>query len=206
MKQQKVFGIGFHRSGTTSLQTALEELGYRVVGMREAEWQAYADGDFTKIEQTIQSFDGFRDMPWPLLYERLYETVPNAKFILTYREPESWARSCSGNYKDRPRAMFPVIYGVDVFAGNEPRCIEVYNKHLAEVRAFFSDKPDSFLEIDLTAGARWQPLCEFLNEPVPARDFPHANNRPKSLLTKIYHRVLRSVAPGRHRRLVRDKK
>ena len=86
MTKQKVFGIGFHRSGTTSFQTALEELGYSVIGMRPTEWRAYAMGDYETLMTAVNAFDGFRDMPWPLLYEYLYKNVPDAKFVLTYRD------------------------------------------------------------------------------------------------------------------------
>lgn len=148
MKTQKVFGVGFHRTGTTTLQTCLEELGYRVVGMREAEWKAYTHDDHDTIRDTVSAFDGFRDMPWPLLYRHLYESVPYAKFILSYRDPESWAKSCAGNYKFRHYEMFGPIYGFDIFEGNENRAKEVYLRHIDDVRSFFSDKPDVFLEKD----------------------------------------------------------
>jgi hypothetical protein len=86
MKKQKVFGIGFHRTGTTTLQTALETLGYTVVRMRSKEWEAYTAEDFGSINEAVKEFDGFRDMPWPLFYETLAEIYPNAKFILTLRD------------------------------------------------------------------------------------------------------------------------
>ena len=205
MNRQKVFAIGFHRTGTTSLQTALEEFGYSVVGMRSNEWSVYVSGELDALWPTVQEFDGFRDMPWPLLYRWLYKNVSGAKFILTYRDPINWARSCVGNYKDRPYEMFPVIYGFDVFAGNEARAIEIYERHIAEVRRFFEDKPDSFLEVDVTEGMQWQTLCDFLDESLPERAFPHANKRPQNSFRKLYYRLLRYLSPKRYRRMVRDK-
>jgi len=205
VKTQKVFGIGFHRTGTTTLQTALEELGYKVVGMRQTEWNAYTQGDLDTIRETVAAFDGFRDMPWPLLYRHLYETVPNAKFILSYRDPDSWVRSCAGNYKSQSQGMFQPIYGFDVFIGNEDRAKEVYLHHIDEVRAFFLAKPDIFLEKDFTNDPQWADLCEFLSEPEPARDFPHANKRPTSLLGKLYHNGYRMIAPRAYKSWVRDK-
>lgn len=205
MKRHKVFGIGFHRTGTTSLQTGLEELGYSVIGMRPREWRAYASGDYEYLLRTVENFDGFRDMPWPLLYEFLYKNVPDAKFILTYRAPESWAQSCTGNYKSRPHEMFPVIYGFEQFEGNETRAKAIYSRHLDAVRAFFSDKPGVFLEHDFTADPSWARLCEFLLEPVPARPFPHANRRPQALITKAAHKVFRKAAPTRYKKWVRDR-
>lgn len=205
MSKTKVFGIGFHRTGTTSLQTALEELGYKVIGMRKEDWLAFEENRMDEIRTVVNAHDGFRDMPWPLLYQWLYENWPDAKFILTYRDSASWAASCSGNYKQRPYRMFRKIYQTEVFKGNEERCIEIYEQHIQEVRAYFSDKPDQFLELDITKVRDWKQLCEFLEEPIPSRDFPHANNRPKSLTQKIYLRLLRYIAPQRYKSLVRDK-
>lgn len=205
MKKQKVFGIGFHRTGTTSFQTALETLGYRVVGMRPGEWDAYERGDYEQLHATVDEFDGFRDMPWPLLYQFLYEKYPDARFVLTWRDPEAWARSCSGNYKDREYPMFPVIYGFRQFAGNESRAIEVYKRHVEDVRKFFADKPNSFLEHDFTTNPNWSALCNFLSQPEPNRPFPHANKRPKNLIGKFFHKSFKVAAPDRYRKWVRDK-
>ena len=203
---KKVFCIGFHRTGTTTFQTALEELGYKVVGMRKSEWDAYATGNYEQVIECIKQFDGFRDMPWPLMYQWLYEAYPDAQFVLSRREPTPWVASCVGNYKDRPYEMFPVIYGFEVFEGNEEVAKRVYRKHLEDVRAFFKDKPGKLLDIDFTKESRWQPLCEFLGEPVPDRSFPHANKRPTTLWSRIYLKSLKAMFPNYYRRIARDKK
>jgi hypothetical protein len=53
--------------------------------------------------------------------------------------------------------------------------IKQYYDTSKEIRRFFSDKQDQFLEIDICAGAGWEPLCKFLEVPVPSETFPHAN-------------------------------
>ena len=206
MKDFKVFGIGFHRTGTTTLQTCLEEFGYKVTGMREKDWKAYVQKDYREISDSIAMHDGFRDMPWPLMYRYLYENISNAKFILSYRDTESWLKSCSGNYKSSEYSMFRTIYGFDIFRGNENIAKEVYKKHIEDVRKFFLDKPGVFLEKDFTKDHSWEDLSKFLSEPIPRRDFPHANKRPKSFWSKVYHRIYRSVAPSSYKTWVRDKK
>lgn len=205
-KSRKVFCIGFHRTGTTTFQTALEELGYKVVGMRKPEWDAYATGDYEAIRECINQFDGFRDMPWPLMYQSLYEAYPDSQFVLSHREPASWISSCVGNYKDRPYDMFPVIYGFEVFEGNEETAKKRYLKHIEDVRVFFSDKPGKLLDIDFTMESHWQPLCEFLGEPVPDRPFPHANKRPTTLWSRVYLKLLKVMFPKYYRRIARDKR
>lgn len=205
MAQRKVFAIGFHRTATTSFQTALEELGYKVVGHRPQDWDAFEEMRWDDLVPTIEAFDAFRDMPWPLLYRWLHKRYPDARFVLTYRDPESWAASCSGNCKDRPYKMFPNIYGFAVFRGNEAIAKQRYMKHIEEVRAYFRKFPDSFLEVDLVADPRWGPICQFLGEPVPSRPFPHANRRPKTFPQKVRMALLRKFAPSHYRSRVRDK-
>lgn len=205
MKPHKVFCLGFHRSGTTSFQTALEELGYRVVGMRRFEWDAYAEGNYDKIQECIKSFDAFRDMPWPLMYQWLFENVPNAKFVLTTRDADSWVESCRTTYKNSTHPMISSIYGVQSFTGNEEHCKRIYLEHIERVRSFFKGRDDIFLEIDLARKAEWAPLCQLLGEPVPGRHFPHAHRRPRTLLGRAVMRGIRWTAPTLHRRLSRDK-
>jgi hypothetical protein len=189
MKELKVFGLGFHRTGTTSLQTALEELGYRVIGMRESEWHAFEKGDDKLIWQAVNQYDGFRDMPWPLMYEWLDANIKNARFVLTYRDPESWARSCSNFYKDRPHPMFKTIYGFDSFAGNEEIAIRRYQSHLDSVRAYFADRDEKLLEVNWEAGDGWRELCSFLDERIPNRTFPTANKGAYSLSAKVVRKM-----------------
>jgi hypothetical protein len=203
--RSKVFCLGFHRTGTTTFQTALERLGYRVIGMRDSDWSAYETGDLERIRQAVREHDAFRDMPWPLLYEWLEGIYPAARFVLTLRETGSWLRSCEATYKARPHRMFRRIYGFDHFAGNEERAREVYEAHIAAVRDHFADRPDRFLEIDFTAGEGWEKLCTFLDEPVPGSPFPHANAGEFTLVGKARRKLLKWFRPAEYRRRVRDR-
>jgi hypothetical protein len=58
--------------------------------------------------------------------------------------------------------------------GNEAIYRARYDRHNAEVRAFFREHPGSLLVMDVTQGQGWPELCGFLGHPVPARAFPHA--------------------------------
>ncbi len=203
---RKIFCIGFHRTGTTTFQTALEELGFDVIGMTKPAWDAYELDDRETLHGIIRSHDAFRDMPWPLMYRWLYEAYPEATFVLTHRSSDSWLASCSGNYKNRPYRMFEVIYGFDVFMGNELRAADVYKRHLHDVREFFADKPGKLLDVDLTQVNDWKLLCDFLGKEPPKRAFPHANRRPRSMVARAYLKFLKKVFPGRYKQIARDKK
>ena len=205
MKKVKVFGLGFHRSGTTSLQTALEELGFSVVGMRDSDWQAYENEDFSAILDTVREFDGFRDMPWPLLFEWLDSNIKDAKFILTYRDPVDWTKSCSNFFRSRSYRMFDSIYGFDEFAGNESTAVARYLFHIDQVREYFKDRPGRYLEVCWQDGDGWAEICSFLDEPIPSRPFPRANRGAYSVLKRIGRKMIYRFLPYYYRRSVRDK-
>ena len=57
--------------------------------------------------------------------------------------------------------------------------LAVYNAHNEGVLAYFKDRPDDLLVLDIAKGEGWEPLCKFLGCPVPAAPFPHANNKLK---------------------------
>ena len=49
--------------------------------------------------------------------------------------------------------------------------ISVYERHNEEVRDAFG--PDRLLDFEVSSG--WEPLCTFLDVPVPESDFPRVN-------------------------------
>ena len=62
-----VLGIGWHKTGTTSLGFALELLGYRVQDSAIDRRPLYRN----RIDQIIEQLNGYdacQDCPWNLLY------------------------------------------------------------------------------------------------------------------------------------------
>ncbi len=173
---RKVFCIGFHKTGTTSLHRALSQLGYRVCGLRKDLVAPLLSGDPAPIREAVRAFDAFEDNPWPLLFRQLDEAVPGSRFILTLREEDAWWASVLRHFGGRSSAMRQLVYGADA---GDPRGREAvyrarYRRHLAEVRGHFAGRAD-LLEIDLARGDGWGALCGFLGHPVPDAPFPHAN-------------------------------
>ena len=58
---------------------------------------------------------------------------------------------------------------------------------------YFADRPGDLLEIDISRGGGWEPLCAFLGEPVPDVAFPRSNSAEgrKSLGHRIRRRLKR---------------
>ena len=99
----EVVGAGLGRTGTKSLQAALDLLGYKTyhfVSPNHAEqWASLAQGTGTTSDDVLEMIaeEGFTatcDQPTADLYAEQLEKYPNAKVILTVRDqPEQWVRS-----------------------------------------------------------------------------------------------------------------
>jgi hypothetical protein len=159
----KVFCIGFWKTGTTSIYQAFNILGYRagrliLVGKEPKQgWLPYIKNC---------NYDAFTDDPMSFIYKDLDAAFPNSKFILTEREKQSFAKSY-----------------INYFEGTEfektsdevDEVLEKYEKHNQDVKEYFKDRKDQLLVINVIGGEEWEPLCSFLNKPIPRHSFPHKN-------------------------------
>jgi len=177
LKKTKVFCIGFHKTGTTSIQVALRTLGYRVTGPNGVQDPKIAENIHRLIEETVPQFDAFQDNPWPIVYKELDEKYPGSKFILLMRNPDSWIKSQVGHFGLSQTPMRRWIYGDNAGCpqGNEAIYLRRYLQHNMEVLLHFRDRPQDLLVMDLGKGDGWEKLCPFLGERIPGRPFPHVN-------------------------------
>jgi Sulfotransferase domain len=171
----KVFGIGFHKTATTSLAQALSYLGYRVTGPNWVDRPDIADVVYDLAFDLANTFDAFQDNPWPILYKELDQEFPGSKFILTLRPSGDWMRSVLNHFDEKETPMRKWIYGVGCPRGNENVYITRYERHNREALEYFKDRSEQLLVLDITAGEGWEKLCPFLGKAVPAIRFPCAN-------------------------------
>ena len=176
----KIFGIGFHKTGSTSLAVALEQLGYRVTGPNGVQDPDIEHNVRAMVHSLVDEYDAFQDNPWPIVFEELDERYPRSKFILTVRDPGSWIRSQVRHFGTNETPMRRWIYGVGAPKGNEDVYVARYNKHVQDVLAHFTGRPDDLLVIDIVSGDGWEGLCGFLSKDVPDKPFPHANKARSS--------------------------
>ncbi|MDH4113456.1 MAG: hypothetical protein OEV60_12390 [Actinomycetota bacterium] len=176
--EPKVFGIGFHKTGTTSLGAALRVLGYRVTGPNGV----HRTGMNTEMAmatalELLPKFDAFQDNPWAMLFREMDREAPGSKFVMTVRPDEEWLRSVVGHFGPRSTPMREWIYGAGLGSpiGHEDLYLERYRRHNREVLEHFSDRPNDLLVMDITRGDGWDVLCPFLGLDVPSQAFPHAN-------------------------------
>jgi hypothetical protein len=94
----KVFGIGMGKTGTTSLERAFVDFGYRIGPQPKFErhFDEWFRGDNGKLLADIRRFEAFQDVPFclPGTYRLLFEHFPRAKYVLTVRDSsEQWYNS-----------------------------------------------------------------------------------------------------------------
>ncbi len=200
----EVIGAGFGRTGTTSLKVALERLGfnkcYHMFEVIETPsdatfWQTaaqnQAEGEPTDFTTAFEGYKATLDWPGCTFYKELMTTYPDAKVLLTVRDPESWYASAQAtiyqsnqmSQETLPEPMRPFIKMVKTllwehtFNGrfeDKAYAIEVFNTHIEEVKR--TVPPEKLLVYSVKEG--WEPLGQFLNVSVPTDEpFPHLNDR-----------------------------
>jgi hypothetical protein len=131
------------------------------------------------------------------VFEKLYGSFRQSRFIYTTRPLESWTRSMTWHWLrnygvidfDAIRALlatgdaFPFGRAfADLHLSlyfNRPSLEAAYHAHDLRVRTFFQDKPrHRFLELNVFAGDGWAALCQFLERPTPTQPFPWENRSP----------------------------
>ncbi|MCU7835985.1 MAG: hypothetical protein KZQ83_12140 [gamma proteobacterium symbiont of Taylorina sp.] len=202
-KKKKVFVIGMSKTGTTSMETLLDNVGYRVC---RGHWNnkdtnylcaCYNYNDINEILNITKYYDAFADVPWggTLLYEELVKLYPEAYFILTTRSTDNWYESLVKMYEqfddnlettmDTMRSFgaygnylfFRKMFAIDNLANSETKMKQYYNKYNQGVRKFFKNNEFNFMEIDITKkGFEPSVILEYINKPLNSNiNMPHAN-------------------------------
>ena len=118
----KVFIIGLSKTGTTSMAAALSMLNYKVKDYNFTQINKIANKSFTKGD--LKNIDAAGDITVVSCYKMLDAMFPGSKFILTYREMNSWLKSAEFNftkeimkkYKNTPEnIIFNAVYGCSYF-------------------------------------------------------------------------------------------
>jgi len=205
----KLIGASLPRTASLTQKVALEMLGagpcYHMVNVLAdldlvPLWRtAYeGNGDWDRI------FDGFQstvDWPGGYFYRELMDKYPDAKVLLSVRDPEAWARS-----------MRDTVWGIacgDVMIAHLSRAVEQINPkwhaYMELVRRLLWQERGTFADFDhstpggLIEGFHryvetvksdvpsdrllvwqtkdgWEPLCEFLEVDVPDVPLPYLND------------------------------
>lgn len=177
-KKGLIIGVGFQKTGTSTLREALKIIGYKVKDTTGRATIPILKGNWKKVQNILDGYDAVEDTPWFYIYKELDKLYPNSKFILTYREPESWYKSVARHIGKLRAPKHEWLYGrgKGLPKDDKENTLEVYNNHITEVREYFKNRPNDFLEIDFIKGDKWEKICNFLGKNIPDTIFPHANN------------------------------
>ena len=194
-RKKKVFIVGFHKTGTSSMGKALQLLGYTVCGsLREAYNCKDQDNNFLdflleKAKTNLNKYNAFQDTPWFLLYKELYTMYPDAYFILTTRNTRNWIKSIQKHFGKGKFKFHDKIYGSFDSFTHESTYVKIYEQHNSDVKKFFSDK-GNFKVIDIKH-FNWEQLCGFLGHDKPFWNFPHTNR--SSARGSLYNWIKRLI-------------
>lgn len=177
---EKVFGIGWAKTGTTTLGKVFEALGYKHKTQDFTLLDDFMQGSYKNLNQVIKEYDSFEDWPWLVMFKQLDALYPNSKFILTIRDPKDWISSFrnmlknekSSDYTNKSRSF---LYGLSFPNVSDEKLLYRYNYHIAEVKNYFRYRTNDLLIVDWSKGDDWEKICDFLNKKIPNKPFPHAN-------------------------------
>ncbi len=197
----KVIGAGFGRTGTLSLKTALEQLGFapchhmfEVLAnpSQAAGWLAAARGEPVDWQVLLAGYHAQVDWPGCALWRELLDAFPDAKVVLSVRDLDSWydsfrstiVRSLTEVEVPDTAPDFQVVRQMSVetvvqrsLGGADPTdraaVIAAHERHIDAVRA--TVPAQRLLEFRVTDG--WEPLCAHLGVAVPDEPFPNVNDR-----------------------------
>jgi hypothetical protein len=227
----KVIGAGFGRTGTSSLKGALEELGfgpcYHMTDVFENPghagfWRAAWRGGPADWDVFLGPYQATVDWPGCTFYEELMERQPDAKVLLSVRDPERWYESTRNTIYELGKASTGSAFSRLGFAllsqlafgrfktGQGPMTEEIVWR--GTFRGRFEDK-DHAIEVfnrhneevqrrvpkgrllvyEVKEG--WGPLCEFLGVEEPDKPFPHLNDTADVRRLIMVLRVLSVAAP-----------
>lgn len=228
----KVIGAGFGRTGTLSLKTALEKLGFgpcyhMVEVMAHPEHAAFwagaadrsAEGQPVNWEEVFTGYEATVDWPGCVFYEELMQSYPEAKVLLSVRDPEKWYESVRNTFlrgmgdsslmrtlmfevlpvavpSMRPvYAMIRKVIFERTLKGHswedKEQAIKAFERHVEEVKERVP--ADKLLVYEVTQG--WEPLCAFLEVDTPDEPFPRRNDS-QEFRKMMRRQMLSSLAPA----------
>lgn len=198
----EIIGPGLGRTGTSSLKHALVHLGfgpchhmYEVRDRPELlpDWEAAARGEPVDWDKVFHGYRSQVDWPGARYWRELARHFPEARVILSVRDPDAWFDSVQATITPflAARGTHPTPHinaiaemgqqtiAVQVFddrISDRAHATRVFREHIAAVQ---SEIPAGrLLTLDLAEG--WQPLCDFLEVDVPDMPFPAPIRRRSS--------------------------
>ncbi|GAB7364535.1 hypothetical protein MBLNU230_g5342t1 [Neophaeotheca triangularis] len=144
------------------------------------------------FDRLLWRYQAVTDIPAVLFADELLAAYPDAKVILTERDESAWVRSMQNSfYKVLSWKSWPLVEMIDslhasyfipqvrhslrILTSGDVHDMQAlrrgYQAHNAHIRAVVPD--DRLLVYHVSQG--WEPLCKFLDKPVPREAMPNVN-------------------------------
>lgn len=191
-----VFAIGLNKCGTTSLDLAFKELGWSSLHgpykFNQAVNRALKQGK--KILNFLPGFNMFSDIFYPVnlnppdehscmvfsnrqkFFEIIDKQYPGSKFICNIRNKKDWLASRKRHVEKNQKSP---NYKYDWLTIEEDAWSEEYDIHYNIIFKYFQDRQD-FLVINFDETPSYENLCQFLQVPIPEKEFPRRNTSKKN--------------------------
>jgi Sulfotransferase domain len=203
----KVIGAGLPRTGTLSQKVALEMLGfgpcYHMVNVLTnlplaKQWEAAMDED-VDWDEVFGEHEATVDWPGSFFYRELADFYPDAKIVLSTRDPEAWEKSMRSTiwdtlyghspaahvskarelvdpaWREYIRLMTRMWAAAGIFSGAEIRPGQLGDAIARYQEQVQRNIPEERLLVWSVADG-WEPLCAFLEVDVPDAQFPRLND------------------------------
>lgn len=184
----RIFGIGMHKTGTTSLHHALNILGCDSAHWPSAHWakKIWREMNTAGRSPTVESHYSLCDLPISNLFRKLDLAYPGSKFILTIRSERSWIESVRRHWQPDTNP-FRELWDTDPFTHiihnatygrtdfHEATFLRAYRQHNNRVLNHFRERPNDLLVLDMVMDSdrqSWKRLCSFLNRRLPPAVIP----------------------------------
>jgi hypothetical protein len=189
----KVVGSGLGRTGTKSMQTALNMLGvgpcHHMVEVfshpQSMPWWIDASEGRPNWDLIFKDYRSMVDYPGAAYWKELADHYPEAKVLHTVRDPDKWF--------DSTQATIFAPQGAAARADGDSVQTRFFNSFIGDLRPHLADRaymtdffrkhteavkaaiaPERLLVFEVGEG--WERLCKFLGVPVPAEPYPSENS------------------------------
>ena len=163
-------------------------------------WEELREGGSTNLSKLFHGYQASVDFPAAIYYREFLDEYPDAKVILTVRDADKWYESASHTiFRKIPAIITGIMRILAIFSAKYKAMLRAL-KYAREIvhDSFFQGKthdgeackriyhewnlkvqqsvpPDKLLVFEVKDG--WEPLCRFLEVPVPDAPFPRSNSR-----------------------------
>ncbi|MCJ1394123.1 hypothetical protein MMC18_007001 [Xylographa bjoerkii] len=208
--EMQVLVIGMMRTGTKSTKAALEQLGYNdvyhmVTAMKNPkDYDMWAEAFNAKFhgkgkmfgrkewDQLLGDCAACIDVPTAAFMPELIAAYPDAKVIISMRDPDKWYTSFMatvGKHKATLRAILlglfdPFFFGkfgpcvgsmMEGMFGKDIEDADYVKKRYLEFHEEVRQLVPEHKRLEYHLGDGWEPLCKFLGKDIPKNEFPFIN-------------------------------